>query len=109
MRAKVTERTQTTEVDPGFMPVIAAFDNVPDVSRGKMMSSYGLTVNGKIFAMFGRGKFVAKLHKKRVDDLVSAGIGERFNPGHGKLMKEWIAIGAKTVVGLSWPRKPTNS
>lgn len=99
MRAKATERTEAPEVDPAFMPVIAAFANVPDVSRGKMMSSYGLKVNGKVFAMFGRGKFVAKLPKKRVDDLVSGGVGERFNPGHGRLMKEWIAIGAKT---LSW-------
>ena len=57
-----------------------------------MMSSYGLKVNGKIFAMYGRGKFVAKLSKPRVDELVSSGIGDRFNPGNGRLMKEWIAI-----------------
>jgi hypothetical protein len=41
-------------------------------------------------------KFVPKLPNKRVDGLVSGGIGERFNLGHGRLMKEWIAIGAKT-------------
>jgi TfoX/Sxy family transcriptional regulator of competence genes len=97
MRAKPTERTEMPEVDPAFMPVVAAFANMPDVSRGKMMSSYGLKVNGKIFAMFGRGKFVAKLPKKRVDDLVSGGVGEHFDPGHGRLMKEWVAIGAKAV------------
>lgn len=58
------------------------------------MSSYGLKVKGKIFAMFGRGKFVAKLPRHRVNELVSGGIGERFDPGHGRLMKEWIAIEA---------------
>ena len=57
-----------------------------------MMSSYGLKVNGKIFAMFGRSKFVAKLPKPRVDQLVEQGAGERFDPGHGRRMKEWIAI-----------------
>jgi TfoX/Sxy family transcriptional regulator of competence genes len=57
-----------------------------------MMSSYGLKVSGKIFAMFGRDKFVAKLPKSKVDALVDAGAGERFNPGHGRVMKEWIAI-----------------
>ena len=56
------------------------------------MSSYGLKVNGKIFAMFGRGRFVAKLPKIRVDELVNQGKGERFDPGHGRLMKEWIAM-----------------
>jgi hypothetical protein len=60
------------------------------------MSSYGLKVNGKIFAMFGRGKFVAKLPKARVDELVSGGQGERFDPGHGRLMKEWIAMESET-------------
>jgi hypothetical protein len=27
-----------------------------------------------------------------VDALVASGDGERFDPGHGQLMKEWIAI-----------------
>lgn len=78
--------------DPRFAPVAAAFVDHPDVTAGTMMASYGLKVNGKIFAMYGCQKFVAKLPKSRVDELVSNGIGERFNPGHGRLMKEWIAI-----------------
>jgi hypothetical protein len=55
-----------------------------------LMSSFGLKVNGKIFVMFGRKQFVAKLPKSRVDTLVSAGAGKRFDPGHGRLMKEWF-------------------
>lgn len=43
--------------------------------------------------MFGRKQFVTKLPKLRVDDLVSAGIGKRFDPGHGRLMKEWVVVG----------------
>lgn len=57
------------------------------------MSSYGLKVNGKIFAMFGKDQFVVKLPKKRVDELVNGGKGKRFDPGHGRLTKEWIAFG----------------
>jgi hypothetical protein len=38
------------------------------------------------------GAFVVKLPKPRVDALVASGDGERFDPGHGRLMKEWIAI-----------------
>jgi len=37
------------------LPVVVAFASEHDVTRGKMMSSYGLKVEGKIFAMFGRG------------------------------------------------------
>lgn len=57
------------------------------------MSSYGLRVNGKIFAMFGRKQFVAKLPKSSVDELVSAEVGKRFDPGHGRIMKEWFVAG----------------
>jgi len=50
-------------------------------------------VNGKLFAFISsKGKFVAKLPRERVDELVSAGAGEPFDPGHGRQMKEWVAV-----------------
>ncbi len=52
-----------------------------------------LTVRGKIFAMLVKGNLVAKLPKARVDELVSRGVGANFNPGHGRLMKEWVVVG----------------
>ena len=27
-----------------------------------------------------------------MDELVASGAGERLDPGHGRLMKEWLAI-----------------
>jgi hypothetical protein len=52
-----------------------------------------LSVNGKIFAMLGRGSsLVVKLPRERVDELVRAGKGQHFDPGHGRLMKEWVAV-----------------
>ena len=89
---KIIRKSNAAECDPTFAPVARAFTNSADVSCGMMMSSYGLKVNGKIFAMFGRGKFVAKLPKGRVNQLVEQGLGQRFDPGHGRLMKEWIAL-----------------
>jgi len=81
------------EVDPGFAKVAAAFAKDRRVAMGKLFSSKAvLNVDGKIFAMFVKGQFVAKLPKPRVDDLVSAGVGRPFDPGHGRLMKEWIAV-----------------
>ena len=55
-------------------------------------SSDVLNVDGKIFAMLVKGKLVVKLPKDRVDELVNAGVGGYFDPGHGRLMKEWIAV-----------------
>lgn len=84
------------EVDPSFAPVVAAFAKDRSVRCGRMFSSNSvLNVDGKIFAMLSRGKFVAKLPRQRVDELVKAGQGERFDPGHGRLMKEWVAVGAE--------------
>jgi hypothetical protein len=81
------------EVDPAFVPVVAAFADDPQVSRKRMFgNSSALSVNGKIFAMLTRGKLVVKLPKARVEEIVSGGDGERFDPGHGRLMKEWVSV-----------------
>jgi len=79
-------------LDPSFAAIASAFSNDRHVTQGMMMSSYGLKVNGKIFAMYGRSQFVVKLPKQRVDELVSSGTGKRFEPGPGRVMKEWIAF-----------------
>ncbi|HYO79593.1 MAG TPA: TfoX/Sxy family protein, partial [Thermoanaerobaculia bacterium] len=77
-------------VDPRFAPVVEAFANDAGVTRGKMMSAYGLKVRGKIFAMLMRDSLVVKLPKARVDELVAAGHGTRFEPRAGRAMKEWL-------------------
>ena len=65
----------------------------PDVSRGTGFGDTpGLRVGGKIFAMLVRGSLVVKLPKARVDALVAARKGDRFDPGHGRVMKEWVVI-----------------
>ena len=95
VKRKVSKRARNSEqvkIDPKFAPVVKAFAKVPDVSAGKLFSSYGLKVKGKIFAMFGKEQFVVKLPKERVDGLVAGGNAERFDPGHGRVMKEWVVI-----------------
>jgi hypothetical protein len=44
--------------------------------------------------MLVRGQLVVKLSKQRVDDLVAGRAGIHFDPGHGRLMKQWISIRA---------------
>ncbi len=95
--------------DPRFTRVIDAlaierqFKEILDAyaagkkEPGRRFGTNGLKVNGKLFAMSVRGKLVVKLPKDRVDTLVASGVGERFDPGHGRVMKEWLEVaGAKT-------------
>lgn len=92
---RTSRKHEPADVDPGFAPVVAAFAKDPQVHRKKMFSSQNvLTVQGKIFAMLVRGRLVAKLPRHRVDELVHGGRGENFDPGHGRLMKEWVAVHA---------------
>jgi hypothetical protein len=93
--AKPRQRSAAaSRADPRFAPVVAAFAKHRQVTRGgKGFGSTGLKVNGKLFAFISsKGKFVAKLPRERVAELVSAGKGEHFDPGHGRLMKEWVAV-----------------
>jgi len=53
------------------MPVVNAFATDRDVSRGKDDVFYGLRSTERFFAMFGRGKVVAKAPKNGVDELVN--------------------------------------
>ena len=88
---KTTNRALDTD-DPKFQPVIDALAGDRHVTRGRMFGSTGLKVNGKVFAMLVKGKFVAKLPGERVDQLVASGAGAYFDPGHGRLMKEWVTL-----------------
>jgi hypothetical protein len=58
----------------------------------KKFGSDALKIGGKIFAMASHDRLVVKLRRARVDELVDAGDGERFDPGHGRLMKEWLSL-----------------
>ena len=62
----------------------------PGESAG--FGSGSLRINGKIFAMFVRGRLVVKLPRARVDALVAAGEGIRFDANKGTPMKEWLSL-----------------
>lgn len=88
-----TKKARLSEDDPRFERVAADYTDDSRVKRGRMFSSENvLSVNGKIFAMLNKGRFVLKLPKERVDQLVSQRLGVNWGPGPGRLMKEWIAI-----------------
>ena len=76
--------------EPRFKEILTAYASKKE--PGRKFGSNGLKVNGKLFAMSVRGKLVVKLPKDRVDSLAASGVGERFDPGHGRVMKEWLAV-----------------
>ena len=77
-----------------FQRLVEAEVGRPSVSVGRMFGSPVLKVEGKVFAMLVKGRLVVKLPRKRVDDLLVLGLGEPFDPGHGKPSREWVAVDA---------------
>jgi hypothetical protein len=74
---------------------------LPAGTGGGKFGASGLKVNGKIFAMLSGGELVVKLPKERVDELIASGGARRFDPGHGRELKEWVTVGPDD--SSSWP------
>jgi hypothetical protein len=85
------------KMEERFAAVVEALIGEKSVSLGqkgkKGFGSSALQVNGKIFAMISSsGNFVVKLPMQRVEELEASSVGAKFDPGHGRLMKEWLAL-----------------
>jgi len=106
-----TKNVNTTPgaVDPRFARVIEAFAGDRQVSQTRMFGSVGLKVKSKVFAIFYKGKFVAKLPGERVDAIVASGKGDYFDPATaGRRRNGWQCLG-KVRPGPALPRKRTDS
>lgn len=79
--------------------IVKAFAGKRGVSAesGRGFGSSALKIDSRIFAMLASGdRFVVKLPHQRVEAMVAAGEGERFDPRrNGKLMKEWLVVGRR--------------
>jgi hypothetical protein len=91
----VPKKEPPLQIPLSFAAVAAIFarDRRVSLERGWGDDNVVLKLDAKIFTMFVRGKLVTKLPKARVDELVSLGEGERFDPRRdGRLMKEWLVV-----------------
>jgi TfoX/Sxy family transcriptional regulator of competence genes len=103
--ARARKTPAAAAVDPRLEAIAKAFERTPGVTFGKLFASMGLKVGGKIFAMVVRGRLVVKLPKSRVDELVASRAGTHFEPGPGRVMKEWIAISSTKLDPVSLARE----
>ena len=67
-----------------------------DIAEKKMFGTTALTSKGKVFAFLWKEKLVLKLPKDRVSDIIASKKGAYFDPGHGRISKEWVTITPST-------------
>jgi TfoX/Sxy family transcriptional regulator of competence genes len=82
-----------------YAKIVDHYANTAGVETGRMFGAEGLKIAGKVFAMEVKGRLVVKLPATRVNELVAKGHARLFDPGHGRLMKEWIEVDGSSKVG----------
>lgn len=81
-----------------FTDVVAALSSERGVTKGRMFGSVGLKVGKQVFAMDVKGRLVVKVSPQRASELRDAGLADAFDPGHGRPMKQWVAIDTRAKV-----------
>jgi hypothetical protein len=75
-------------------------DGVATPAGGRRFGAQAVRRYGRIVAMLSHGCLVVKLPRARVDELVAAGAGTRFDGGRGTPMKEWFVLSPTSA--LDW-------
>jgi hypothetical protein len=80
--------------DPRYEDLIDELMGEPGITppHGRGFGRSAVRFNGKIFAMFVRGRLVLKLPADRVDEMIAAGHGIRFDANKGTPMREWLSL-----------------
>ncbi len=75
-----------------FKSIVSTMSGEEAVELGRMFGADGLKIRGKVFAMEVKGELVVKLSTDRADMLIQSGKAQRFDPGHGRPMKQWVSL-----------------
>ena len=103
--ARLADMAKKISLEERYDELVARWVEVAGVTPPGESAGFGsgsLRVGGKIFAMFVRGHLVVKLPRTRVDELVEAGDGVRFDANKGTPMKEWLSLSETSR--LDWER-----
>jgi len=79
---------------------LVGLDGVTPPRGGGGFGRGALRYEGRIFAMLVRDALVLKLPAARVDALLAAGEGERFDANKGTPMREWFRLAPSSP--LAW-------
>jgi hypothetical protein len=79
------------EKDP-YAELRAHFSKDKDVVVNSGRDAQGIKYDDKMFIMFYKGDLVVKLSPDRIKELINNHIGEPFDPGTGRLMKDRILL-----------------
>jgi hypothetical protein len=102
---RVRKLLEALRSDPAVGPSVTEFEAKSTGGTGRKFGSNGLKANGKLFALFTQGTLVVKLPKDRVAALVAKGHGQPFDPGHGRLMKEWLTVVSPRISWIDLARE----
>ncbi len=95
--------TETDPVRARYEDLVDALMGIDGVTPPRGGSGFGrsaLRYNGKIFAMFVRGRLVLKLPADRVTGLAESCDGVPFDANKGTPMREWLSLDPGS--GQSW-------
>lgn len=85
-----------------YEAIVAALTPLPGVTRStkRGFAEGALKINDKLFASLMRSKdgLILKLPAARVAWLTDSGDGNRLEFGHGKGLKEWVAVRPDAMV-----------
>jgi hypothetical protein len=82
-----------------YAGVINALKGEAEIGEGRGFGASAIKVNGRIFAMLNAERLVIKLPRTRVQELIVNGVGEPFDTGGGRVMKEWVALKPSSEAG----------
>jgi hypothetical protein len=95
--------TVSEDAQQRYAALVDELAGVAGVTPPRGGSGFGrgaLKFEGKIFAMFVRGRLVLKLPEARVSELITAGEGLNFDANKGTPMREWLSLDPGS--GLAW-------
>jgi TfoX/Sxy family transcriptional regulator of competence genes len=87
-----TREQFTALVDQMIATSEATFGGDESTGARRMFGSTSIKTGGKMFAFFNTDRLVVKLPAIRVTELVETGKGRPYDPGDGRIMREWVVV-----------------
>jgi hypothetical protein len=81
-----------------LVAALSGIDGVSPPAGGRRLGAQALRRDGRIVALLAGDRLAVKLPRARVDELVAAGAGSRFDAGRGRPLAEWFVLAADSAI-----------